>query len=133
MKIQIHTLDDLFQYMLTVQQYPLILLEGDLGAGKTTFTQYLAQAHGIVADQVTSPTYSYMQVYDDRMLHIDMYRLEDPVQLTQLGILDAIDTYPLVVIERPKWLDHYISHPYLHIHIIKNPDGSRMFHVLHSY
>jgi tRNA threonylcarbamoyladenosine biosynthesis protein TsaE len=132
MKIQIHTLDDLFQYIRTVQQYPLILLEWDLGAGKTTFTQYLAQAHGIVADQVTSPTYSYLQVYDDRMLHIDMYRLEDPVQLTQLGILDTIDTYPLVVIERPKWLDHYISHPYLHIHIIKNPDESRILHVLHS-
>ncbi len=53
-------------------------LEGDLGAGKTTFTQYLAQAMGITAP-VTSPTFTIMRIYDEvnpPLYHIDAYRLE---------------------------------------------------------
>lgn len=64
----------------------VICLSGDLGAGKTTFTQYFAKALGI-EDQVTSPTFTILHEYMGRLplYHFDMYRIEDPYQLEDIG------------------------------------------------
>ncbi len=88
-------------------KYSLILLRGELGAGKTTFSKGFAKGLGIDPDLVHSPTFTYMNIYDEKMLHIDMYRLEKPEDLLQKGILDAIDEYEYVVIERPKRTEQY--------------------------
>lgn len=74
----------------------IIVLTGPLGAGKTTFTQYLAAALGIT-EPVTSPTFIYMNVYDlpkpkngiSQFVHIDAYRLT-PDAAHDKGILDHI-------------------------------------------
>ncbi|MBO4380729.1 MAG: tRNA (adenosine(37)-N6)-threonylcarbamoyltransferase complex ATPase subunit type 1 TsaE [Clostridia bacterium] len=70
----------------------IVLLNGDLGAGKTTFTKGLALALG-VTEEVTSPTFTIMNVYSSGRLklnHLDMYRVESSDELYELGVLEAI-------------------------------------------
>ena len=79
----------------------VLLLDGDLGAGKTTFTKGLAIALG-VKDEVTSPTFTIMNVYDSGRLklnHLDMYRLEHEDDLYELGVEEAMDSDTVTVIE----------------------------------
>lgn len=65
----------------------IILLSGDLGAGKTTFTKGLAMALGI-SEVVTSPTFTFMKSYTGRLTlyHYDMYRVTDSSELYELGL-----------------------------------------------
>ncbi|CAN0599191.1 unnamed protein product, partial [Ectocarpus sp. 12 AP-2014] len=73
----------------------VIRLEGDLGAGKTTFARAfirtLAKVPGL---EVPSPTYTLVQRYDEAdppVLHADLYRLSDPSEMVELGLDDADD------------------------------------------
>ena len=70
-----------------------IILEGELGAGKTTFTKGLAKALG-VEDEVTSPTFTIMNQYlggKYPLYHLDMYRIEKEEDIYELGVEDEID------------------------------------------
>ena len=69
----------------------IILLNGDLGAGKTTFTKGIAKALGIT-DVVTSPTFTFMKEYQGRLnlYHFDMYRVEEADELYELGLNDYL-------------------------------------------
>jgi tRNA threonylcarbamoyladenosine biosynthesis protein TsaE len=88
----------------------VIALVGDLGAGKTTLTQYLAKALGVKAN-VTSPTFVLMKVYPiqnpksniQNLVHVDCYRLDDPQELFYLGIEEYINAKDTVVII--EWAD----------------------------
>jgi len=77
-----------------------ILLYGDLGAGKTTFTRGLAAGFGIEAvDDVSSPTFTLINQYNGRIriYHIDLYRVEDG-KLDGLGLEDIFDDPQAAVI-----------------------------------
>lgn len=83
----------------------VLLLDGDLGAGKTAFTQFLAQALGIT-DPVTSPTFAIMNQYDcgpdspvPVLAHLDVYRLGDAEAVDQLGLFELLDEGAVAVIE----------------------------------
>lgn len=80
----------------------ILLLEGDLGAGKTCFVQGLAEAMGIT-EPVTSPTYGLMKEYGapPRLVHADLYRLTDPEELVELGLEDWLEQPVLVAVEWP--------------------------------
>ena len=69
-----------------------IILEGELGAGKTTFTKYLCEALG-VKNTVTSPTFTIMNEYYGKykIYHIDMYRLESEDEIEEVGIRELIE------------------------------------------
>lgn len=91
----------------------VILLTGDLGAGKTTFTQGLARGLGIERT-ISSPTFTIMKNYQGRLElnHIDAYRLENLHQ--DLGFEERIGTQGVTVIEWPDfikelWPDSYIQ------------------------
>lgn len=106
-----------------------ILLSGDLGAGKTTFTQGFAYWLGIRPDEVQSPTYTYLHIYQEKLLHIDMYRITDQYQFINIELPELIESYPYVIIEWPKYTELYADHPRTRVHISKHTENSREVHV----
>ena len=73
-----------------------LLLFGDLGSGKTTFTQGLAQGLGI-KDRILSPTFVLQRIHDVPKInikylnHIDLYRIETPVEIENLGLTEMFE------------------------------------------
>lgn len=82
----------------------IVLLNGDLGAGKTTFTKGLAKALDI-NDVVTSPTFTFMKEYHGRLdlYHFDLYRAEDETELYELGLNEYLYLKGVCVIEWNKF------------------------------
>jgi tRNA threonylcarbamoyladenosine biosynthesis protein TsaE len=76
----------------------LLLLVGELGAGKTTFVRGLARGMGVRGD-VMSPTYQLVRLYpgDPPLAHVDLYRLERPGELEELGLGDLLEECVVVV------------------------------------
>ena len=88
----------------------IIWLEGDLGAGKTTFARGLIHSLGYKG-RVKSPTYGLLEHYQletMKVLHMDLYRINDPGELEFLGVEDLLDENTILLIEWPekggKWL-----------------------------
>lgn len=113
----------------TLQGGEVILLNGDLGAGKTTFTKGLAKALGI-EDEVTSPTFTILNVYEDGRLklnHLDMYRVDSADELAELGIEDCFDDESVTVIEWNKF--ERFDGKVIEINITPTGENERVFDV----
>ncbi|HEX9099253.1 MAG TPA: tRNA (adenosine(37)-N6)-threonylcarbamoyltransferase complex ATPase subunit type 1 TsaE [Candidatus Dormibacteraeota bacterium] len=76
----------------------LVLLRGELGAGKTTFVRGIARGCGSAA-QVASPTFQLVRIYPGRLqiAHVDLYRLEKGGELRDLGLDELLDAGAVVV------------------------------------
>jgi len=79
----------------------VVLLIGNLGAGKTTLAKGIAQGRGAAdPDDVSSPTFTLIHEYGGgRVYHIDLYRLDEPRQVATLGLEELFDRDALVLIE----------------------------------
>lgn len=99
-----------------------ILLFGDLGAGKTTFVQGFAEGLGI-KDRILSPTFVLQRIHDvdseniKRLNHMDLYRIEDPTKIENLGIEELYDDPKSITII--EWADRLLS--------FKPKNGYRIF------
>ena len=107
----------------------LLTLSGELGAGKTTFVQGIAEALG-VREVVTSPTFVIEKVYTlegqrwQRLIHIDAYRLHDPHELEMLGWKELLlDAGNLIVLEWPERVELIIPDTAIRIRIDIEGDG----------
>ncbi len=91
---------------------PLVLLEGDLGAGKTSFAKTLLSLEGIPPGEVQSPT--FLKVLSHRLpaggvaLHMDAYRLEDAEDVAKIG-LEAFEDVRLMIVEWPQVFEAWLA------------------------
>ena len=87
-----------YNYTKTLSQGDVVILDGDMGAGKTVFSKGVAKGLDI-QEEVTSPTYAYMNDYDGRLFHYDCYRIESVAQAENLGLADYFDMGGICLIE----------------------------------
>lgn len=110
----IETEQDMIKYWEELAtNHKILLLEWDLWAGKTTLTRWFVRWLGIDDRKVQSPTYAYLNIYDQKVLHIDMYRLEKYEELVEKWILEEIQQHDYIIIERPKWIDRLKSEKHI--------------------
>ena len=102
----------------------VILLEGPLGAGKTTFAQGVGTGCG-VRDPVTSPTYNLVLHYtgDRPFTHVDLYRLEEATELETLDLEDALGGRGVTCVEWPALLGDAVASPWARVRISPAPAG----------
>lgn len=108
---------------------PLVIaISGELGAGKTTLAQAICRGAG-VRDFVTSPTFALVQRYEGArfpVYHLDLYRLESPRDLVNIGWDDILRDDAVVLVEWPERAEGRIPDDALHIEVEHHPgDPSR--------
>ena len=86
------------EYAKTLRAGDVVVLDGEMGAGKTVFAKGVAEGLGI-EEEVTSPTYAYMNDYDGRLFHYDCYRIESVAQAEALGLADYFDMGGICLVE----------------------------------
>ena len=99
-------------------------LIGDLGVGKTVFTQGLAVGLGI-QDAVNSPTFTIVQVYEDGRIpfyHFDVYRIGDVEEMDEVGYEDYVYGEGVSLIEWANLIEEILPEHYRRITIEKNPE-----------
>ena len=85
------------KYAETLSSGDVVLLNGDLGAGKTAFVKGVAEYFGLSG--ITSPTYAYLNVYGDKIYHFDFYRLSSGEDAEMLGLTDYFGKDNICLIE----------------------------------
>ena len=86
-----------YEYAKTLSLGDVVLLSGDLGAGKTAFVKGVCEYFGIGG--VTSPTYAYLNVYGDKIYHYDFYRLSSGEEAELLGLNDYFNKNNICFLE----------------------------------
>jgi len=113
----------------TLEPGCIVLMEGDLGSGKTTLCKNICASLGVPMNLVTSPTYTMVNIYsyDSGVIHhLDLYRLEDQKELEDFDYEDLIAVDGFTLVEWPKLLRPLIdTQKVLNIHINYVSDGSR--------
>ena len=111
-----------YQMGETVQSGQVICLNGDLGVGKTLFSQGFAKGLGI-EDSVNSPTFTIVQQYDDGRLplyHFDVYRIEDSEEMEEVGFTDMIYGDGVCLIEWASLISDILPEHYIKVTIEKD-------------
>jgi tRNA threonylcarbamoyladenosine biosynthesis protein TsaE len=100
----------------------LVLLAGDLGAGKTAFVQGFGRGLGVTG-RITSPTFTLVHVYEGRLPihHLDVYRLEQLSEALDLGLPEMLDEGGVVLIEWGEAILPVLPHDYLEVRLTFGP------------
>ncbi len=109
------------------------LLEGEMGAGKTTFTNSILKQLG-TNDKVSSPTFSIMNIYLSNHLgeifHFDFYRIKDEEEALEIGVEDYLYSNQLCIIEWSSKIPNLIPENHLKISIQINENNERVISIL---
>ena len=101
----------------------VVVLAGDLGAGKTAFVQGFGRGLG-VPDRITSPTFTLVHVYEGRLPvhHLDVYRLEQLSEALDLGLPEMLDDGSVVLIEWGDAILPVLPHDFLEVRVTFGPE-----------
>ena len=102
----------------------VVLLDGEMGAGKTVFAKGIAKGLGI-EEEVTSPTYAYMNDYEGRLFHYDCYRIESVEQAESLGLADYFYMGGICLVEWAQNVAPLLPKQVKRVRISKISDGQR--------
>jgi tRNA threonylcarbamoyladenosine biosynthesis protein TsaE len=109
----------------------VVCLIGDLGSGKTALVSGMAQALGL-KDSISSPTFTLVNEYDTdpKLLHFDVYRINDPEEILMIGWEEYLDNQGIVVVEWADLIQEILPPAYLEIHVTKGEQTNlRIFHL----
>ena len=112
-----------FEYAKTLKKGDVVVLSGDLGAGKTAFTKGVAKFFGL--DGVTSPTYAYLNIYGDLLYHYDCYRLSCGEDAERLGLTDYFNGDNICLIEWAENIEDVLPEVYKKVTINKINENER--------
>ncbi|MBR2337317.1 MAG: tRNA (adenosine(37)-N6)-threonylcarbamoyltransferase complex ATPase subunit type 1 TsaE [Clostridia bacterium] len=118
------TIQVAMEYTKTLSQGDVVILDGDMGAGKTVFAKGVARALGIT-DEITSPTYAYMNDYDGKLYHYDCYRLSSGEDAEALGLTDYFYMRGICVIEWAQNIADALPRNIKRVKIEKIDEGTR--------
>ena len=109
----------------------VVSLIGELGAGKTAFAQGVGEAFG-VKGPMTSPTFTLIHEYlgrikgvEVRLIHMDLYRLQQPEEAEVIGMEDAFQEDTVCLIEWPQIVEDYLPNDLLSVEILGSGDQPR--------
>jgi tRNA threonylcarbamoyladenosine biosynthesis protein TsaE len=112
-----------------LRDYSIVVFEGEMGAGKTTFIKALCRALG-VADDVSSPTFALVNEYrsarNEPIYHFDFYRLDDAQEALNIGALEYFDSGYLCLIEWPSRVEVLLPPKRLLVTLTVTGPGSRL-------
>jgi tRNA threonylcarbamoyladenosine biosynthesis protein TsaE len=114
----------------TLRGGEVVLLSGDLGAGKTAFVRGLAEGLGVDPKDVTSPTFTLIQEYRSGRLpvfHVDLYRLK-PIEVDELGLDEMSLAGGVLAIEWPDRLPHAFD-GVVHVSFTHADENSRVIEI----
>lgn len=117
------TIDIACEYAKSLKNGDVVLLSGDLGAGKTAFVKGVAKNFGL--EGVTSPTYAYLNVYGDFIYHYDCYRLSCGEDAERLGLTDYFGGENICLIEWSENIQDVLPKKVKRVNINKISDGER--------
>ena len=112
------------EYAKTLKGGDIVLLNGEMGAGKTLFTKGIAEGLGIT-DEITSPTYAYMNDYDGKLYHYDCYRLSSGEDAEALGLTDYFYMKGICLIEWSQNIEDVLPKNCKRVQILKIDQNSR--------
>ena len=133
MEFKINKIEDwqnVIDQILPKLQHNILLLKGNLGAGKTTFTQFLLKNLGS-SDEVSSPTYAIVNEYHSpkgNIFHFDLYRMKSIEEAYDIGIEEYLDNAFLCIIEWPEIYEEELQDFPHHEISIENHNPERWIH-----
>ena len=106
----------------------VVLLRGDLGMGKTVFARGIAAGLGIDPGRVHSPTFTLVNHYAGRLpvRHVDLYRIEAPSDLDELGLEEVLGGEAIALVEWPERLGPFHPERYLEVRITDRGGSERL-------
>ncbi|WP_312700088.1 tRNA (adenosine(37)-N6)-threonylcarbamoyltransferase complex ATPase subunit type 1 TsaE [Sedimentibacter sp.] len=108
----------------------VLCLDGDLGVGKTSLTQFIAREFG-VDEYITSPTFTIIKEYEGRLpfYHMDVYRLDSSDDMHDLGYEEYIYSEGVTVIEWSEKIKEILPEERININIKRVDDNSRILYI----
>lgn len=110
----------------------VLAFHGPMGVGKTTFIAALCRELGVVEDEVNSPTFAIVNMYqgaDSEIYHFDFYRLEDESQALDIGAEDYLYSGAWCFVEWPENAPGILPAETVHVYMEELADGSRKMEV----